>query len=63
MMSVDKILPVIASGVIAGGLSSIGTVSALQVHITYLKESDVRHDRVIESLSDRMSLVEMKTAK
>jgi hypothetical protein len=48
----EKIAPALVVGIITGGISSFGTVSAMQVHISYLRESIERHDKSIENLQD-----------
>ena len=42
----------VAAGIIAGVVSSIGTVTALKVHITYLRETLSKHDRRLTKIED-----------
>ena len=35
----------VATGIITGVVSSIGTIAALKVHIKYLRETQTSHDR------------------
>ena len=42
----------VATGIIAGVVSSLGTVTALKVHITYLRETLSKHDRRLTKIED-----------
>ncbi len=51
VMTIAAITSVV-TGIIAGGLSSLGTVAALRVHITYLRETLTKHDRRLTKIED-----------
>lgn len=48
------VLASVASGVIAGGVSTWGTVKALQVHIDYLNAAVKRHDEELIQIRRRL---------
>ncbi len=35
----------VVTGIITGVLSSVGTVAAIRVHISYLRETTAKHDK------------------
>lgn len=53
-----QVASIITSSVLSGLVSSIGTVKALGVHITYLKESVTRLDAAIERAHKRIDSIE-----
>ncbi len=53
-----QIASVIASSVLTGIVSTMGTVRALGVHITYLREAIDRQERAIERAHKRIDDLE-----
>lgn len=52
------LIEVILTAVGTGLVSSLGTISALRVHINYLRESLQRHEAAIERAHQRLDKVE-----
>lgn len=50
----------IIAAVATGLISSLGTVAALKVHITYLKENLERVDRSVQRAHGRIDMMENK---
>lgn len=50
----SQIVMMVITAVITGGLSSIGTIAALRVHITYLGKAVDRHEEVIAHIHQRI---------
>ena len=50
---IEKIAVGLVVGLVSGGLSSIGTISAMDVHINYIKEELVKHERQIDRLEQK----------
>jgi len=50
----SQFIMMVITAVITGGLSSIGTIAALRVHITYLGKTVDRHEEVIAHLHQRI---------
>lgn len=42
------------AAVVSGLVSSLGTIAALKVHITYLRETLERHEKAIQRAHDRL---------
>lgn len=56
----EKIIPMLLCSLVTGGVSSMGTVAAMDVHIDYLKENNIRQDKIIDGVVRRVSEVEKK---
>jgi hypothetical protein len=56
-----EIVIAIVVAVITGGISSFGTVAALKVHITYLREHVERLDRTTTRAHARIDGLEKRT--
>lgn len=56
----EKIAPALLASVITGAISSVGTVGAMQVHIDYLRENIVRHEKEMSEIDTRLREVEIK---
>ena len=56
-----NLIVTIASAVGAGLVSSLGTVAALKVHISYLKENLDRVDRSVQRAHGRLDMQELKS--
>lgn len=50
----SEIVMMVITAVITGGLSSLGTIAALRVHITYLGKAVDRHEEVIAHIHQRI---------
>lgn len=55
-----QVVSVIASSVLTGIVSTMGTVKALGVHIAYLREAIERQERAIERAHQRIDEIEKK---
>ena len=53
-MTSEQIITMIVTAIITGGFSAITTVTALKVHINYLRESIARHEKAITRAHDRI---------
>jgi len=50
----SQFIMMVITAVITGGLSSIGTIAALRVHITYLGKTVDRHEEIIAHIHQRI---------
>ena len=53
-------IPVLLCSMVTGAVSSLGTISAMDVHIQYLKENNIRQDKTMDNVVRRVSEVEKK---
>lgn len=51
----NDIVQIILTAVVTGLVSSIGTVAALRVHVTYLREAIKRHDEELKDVNKRVN--------
>ena len=54
----ETMLMVIITSVLTGGFSAISTVMALKVHIAYIRETLVRHEKALDRAYLRLDVVE-----
>lgn len=54
----ETMLMVIITSVLTGGFSAISTVMALKVHIAYIRETLVRHEKALDRAHLRLDVVE-----
>lgn len=49
----EKIAVALVVGLVSGGLSSVGTITAMDVHIGYIKQELVKHESQLDRLEQR----------
>jgi len=54
----EQIIIAMIASVVTGGVAAFGTVKALHVHITYLKENLEKQDKSITRAHERIDLLE-----
>jgi hypothetical protein len=62
-MTSDQIITMIVTAIITGGFSTVTTVTALKVHINYLRESIARHEQAITRAHNRIDHIDKSVFK
>ncbi len=62
-MPSDQIITMIVTAMITGGFSTFTTVTALKVHINYLRESINRHEQAITRAHNRIDHIDKSIFK
>lgn len=57
---IDVVVTAIVTAIITGGVSSVSTVAALRVHISYLRETLSRHDDEIRAAYEAIRAIERR---